>query len=465
MSAVAAKKKRRKKRSKRKRTSLTPALWTPLLLQARKSVQQLSAWLSRVTDRAITLTARSIWPLVAFVVVALLLFKLTERTTISIQSISVPKTLSEHNGITPEVAAARLRDALYRKITAAKTVFTTDLDQQHKLPDITIPNIGITIDSAVQALREVFSFKSHRRVIAAEITLENGSYLFVARVNGKVTHINTLGTPNIHEINSKLFDVAALDILRETRPFVAAAYIHQTFDNREMALREISKILTGLPETDENVPWMYNLIGHVHFQARRFDLAEFAFKKAIQLEPNLAVGHNSLGYLAFHRDKNYQLAVWHVQRALRIEPTSARIQRNLAEALQRLHAERYQQGYFAANFGMFATNFNTLDRSHLFDDSIALYRSALSSNVAAEIYGIFAEALVYHGDIEDAVELYRAAIVRNQTTAGDWVLCRLQEATEKFPATKARFEEVSKHRRDELSKLGLPMICPPGSIP
>jgi len=94
--------------------------------------------------------------LTVLIIAALLIFEFL-RTTVNIEPIAVPKSLSE-TGYTPEVAAKRLRDAVFQAVTDAQSfVHGPEIDLRGERPDIVVPSIGISIDAIAASLLSYLS--------------------------------------------------------------------------------------------------------------------------------------------------------------------------------------------------------------------------------------------------------------------------------------------------------------------
>ncbi|MBD1868470.1 CHAT domain-containing protein [Cyanobacteria bacterium FACHB-471] len=124
----------------------------------------------------------------------------------------------------------------------------------------------------------------------------------------------------------------------------------------------------------------------------RLNEAIAAYRRAIQIDPNLAVAHNNLGIVLARRGRLQEAAdAYH--EAIRLDPNLANAYNNLAEVLQDLgqpqEAERAQE------------------------QARAVLNSADSTNVIAYIN--LGRALGNQGKHEEAIAAYRCAIALNPT--------------------------------------------------
>ena len=124
---------------------------------------------------------------------------------VTIQPIAVPKTLSE-SGYTPEVAGYRLRDALntYTKASATgddgaslnpnansvaddddslKSNFDLNITADKELPDIVVPQLGLSIRAIAASIRSTLGMTRH--AISGELIGQDGKYALRLRIDGR----------------------------------------------------------------------------------------------------------------------------------------------------------------------------------------------------------------------------------------------------------------------------------------
>jgi hypothetical protein len=123
--------------------------------------------------------------------------------TISIQAITVPKPLEER-GVTAEVAAQRLRDAMTEFVRGANARMKgTDIELQSDEPNIIIPAVNLSLDTIISALRTFFR-SSARRNISGDITDSESRLWLRLRLNGKLFYTSSIGVSPGHP--EQLFD-------------------------------------------------------------------------------------------------------------------------------------------------------------------------------------------------------------------------------------------------------------------
>jgi tetratricopeptide (TPR) repeat protein len=79
------------------------------------------------------------------------------------------------------------------------------------------------------------------------------------------------------------------------------------------------RILQGLRQTEPSNPQVWCVLGLLHAQLGNYDLALEAFREAVRLAPDLAIGHFGMGY-AYQSQKRYAESVAAFQTAIRLSP-------------------------------------------------------------------------------------------------------------------------------------------------
>ena len=92
----------------------------------------------------------------------------------------------------------------------------------------------------------------------------------------------------------------------------------------ELALELLLRVSRDAPD----LPLVFTNLGLVHFKLQKYDLAEEAFRQAIESDSKDAVAHNHLGILE-RRKGRFEKALDHYQRAIDIDRDYARAHLNL----------------------------------------------------------------------------------------------------------------------------------------
>jgi tetratricopeptide (TPR) repeat protein len=278
------------------------------------------------------LFSRSIWIAVAIIVAVLLYDRITTRSTI-IDPISVPRILAE-NGYTPEVTAQRLRDAIIKFQRGLNShMESVGVAIPAEIPNIVVPTVGLSMDAIASALRGLVAGSYSRRV-SGEFTLKDKTVSMLLRIDGREIYRSAKGV-EIEKID-ELFDPAVPQVLNEIRPYLVALATSRSDPMRGIELAK--DIISRLPESDENVAWCYNLIGSELTYQKRYSDSEAALRKAIELNPRLAVAYTNLGNLLVGLG-SYEDGIAAHQRAIALQPRMAVAHNNLGVAFRKIGKE------------------------------------------------------------------------------------------------------------------------------
>jgi hypothetical protein len=231
--------------------------------------------------------------------------------TISLQPISVPKSLAD-DGLTPEVVASNIRADLMRVVDQSWTtmhhaqVSMADLDGTDA-PDIVVPGTGYSLGGVTswvntRLLTPGLRARLHlpkRKVIGGEILQVEKNYLICMRLNDQVIYESKIPVPHAeldHEIAK-----AADETAKQTIPFIYASYqyvsAHGDPAKFESAIEVLHWIVSTMPTDDENVVRAYNLQGLILERQGREGEARNEFTLASAIAERAGLGHFSVGYL------------------------------------------------------------------------------------------------------------------------------------------------------------------------
>lgn len=319
--------------------------------------QQFSAWLVWIRQRcsrAMAWIVRSasmtnivglIWIVIA-AVICLLIVQDLARDVVTIEPISVPKTLSD-NGYTPEVAGHRLNDALNAYARRAGS-FAQDmhLAPRDTLPDFVVPKVDLSLNDLVSSIRSALHYRSGQSISGEIIFRDNLAWLRL-RVDGREVYRSSSGSANPDD----LLTAAAPAVFEGMRPYVAALMLFH--DHPEQAVEKAEEIIARvnaedenirLAESDANVQWSYILKGIYLYQHQKdFVAAEKVLHKAISLNWNNTAAHNDLGNALLGQDRIDEALVQY-RRANSINPDSALTHNNLGNALAKKALGRMPDG-------------------------------------------------------------------------------------------------------------------------
>jgi tetratricopeptide (TPR) repeat protein len=357
-------------------------------------------------------TSRILWIFVVVVIATILIQGVTHHSTV-IDLISVPKSLAD-NGYTSDVAAGRLRDAMLRFATGAKTRMQGPAVALHgDLPDIIVPTVGISLTAVTTTIRTLFRVTSSRS-LTGELTVKDKLLWLRLRLDGDELYNSPTGI-DPEKNPDDLFVAAVPEIFEVIRPYFAA--VSKTDKDPAHALEVVTRYIDRLPESDENVPWLYNLEGNIYADRNDDEAATKAYVKAYTLNPSFAQPHYNLADL-LDSQSNSTKAIAEYRKAIAIDPKYAAPHNHLGLILKaqgktdEAIAEYRKAIAIDPKLAAPHTNLGVILKTQgKTDEAIAEYRNAIAIDPKSAPphidLGIILEA---QGKTDEAIVEYRNAI-------------------------------------------------------
>jgi protein O-GlcNAc transferase len=202
-------------------------------------------------------------------------------------------------------------------------------------------------------------------------------------------------------------------------------------------------------------------IARGHHQAGRLDAAEEIYKRILGVQPKHAEAFHLLGLVASQRG-SYQVAVEHIARAIKLDPSEPVFHVNLAEAYRGLgRADKAQSCYrkalaLAPNLAAAHNNLGTLLQAQgNLDEAMELYRTAIAlESRYADAHNNLGIALQAQGQWDAAIDAFRRALAiepryaaaHNNLGVAFHALGRLDEAVAELSAAVGLDEEYAEAR-------------------
>jgi tetratricopeptide (TPR) repeat protein len=347
-------------------------------LEFKAYLQSAFGWIARTATIA-NLVALT-WVGLSLVISVLIVREVT-RNVVTIEPISVPKTLAD-SGYTSEVASHRLRDALNQYANAnraSQLLEALNISASDELPDFVVPQIGLSLNAIVSSIRSVLHYSSGQ-TITGEIIFHD-KYALRIRVDGRQVFGGGFDADNPDELLTK----AAPAVTSNIQPYINAIALYR--DHPEQGILKADDIIARREPSDINVQWAYVLKGNYFFDRNNYVEAEKMFRTAVGLNWSNPAPHNELGR-ALERQRRYDEAIAQYRRIIAMDPKSAVAYNNMG-------------------YAMFARS--KPDQKHA--DAIEQYHRAIALEprymLARNNLGL---ALSSQGDVDDAVAEYRQAI-------------------------------------------------------
>jgi tetratricopeptide (TPR) repeat protein len=401
--------------------------------------QTASGWIAK------TATLGKFVTLVPLVVFGPLIVQELMRDVVTIEPIEVPKALSD-KGYIPGVAGYRLRDALNAYAGATSpgddgTSFNSNLDfvahddaslnsnldlniaARHELPDIVVPQIGLSLRAIVSTIRSVLHRTGH--AISGELTLQDGKYALRVRIDGRQVFSTRYEAENPDDLMTK----AAPWVMDVIRPAAHAMARYRV--RKEEGLLKADEIIAHHKKSDINVQWAYLLKGSHALKRGNYDEARTMFSKA-SLNWNSEQPHIQLGILLLRQAKPKD-AIEEFQSAVAINPKSAIAYNNIGVAWATL-----------------ANQDNAGPNVAMLDDAITQYQQAIETEPRyALAYNNLGLALLHRNRIDEAIGRYRSAIeIDPKYLLARWNLAFALQSQRRFDAALTEYRAAIEHATD-----------------
>lgn len=366
------------------------------------------------------LLTKDILGIVLILVVSFLLFRELRREVLIIEPFSVPKRFEEA-GLTAEVIAHRIRDAMIQIQADTKTVMKKPnlaaARDEGAMPDPEIAGTKMGLKAVLDLLRNLTG--RHIQHISGDIVLPWKSPLAdsATQNEGTVTLYLTKGrdrspavcipvkAENLHE----LIQQTALAILAQVNPHLVGCYYEDLHEYKK-ASDVVESILRDRSRSRLEQSAAHNLLGNLFADQKQFAEATGEYEKAIKIDPNNPHAYNNWG-LALNNQRLYEEAIAKYKKALKIDP-------------------KYVDAY--NNWGV------ALNRQKLYDEAIFTFEKAIkidAKNVLA--YCNCGSALIKKKRYEEGNAKFQMAAdldPKNQNVYIDWALAigSMNEAIEKY---------------------------------
>ena len=273
-----------------------------------------------------------------------LAWKEYHKNNFILEEFHVPQNF-EQNGYTGLVIASQLFDKvdeMKNKVSSLKEDNANFSSSAH-IPDMNIEvvGMGISIQSTVEYFKALLGNPS--RHLSGEITQQDSLLTLNLRITGESTlsFATHLKNKTVKEALDTLYTQAGGEILRNSEPYLLAAYLH-AIKRTDEALLMLDYVSQTAPKEDDH--WAYALWGGILSTNAYKDSLEAIkkFEKALSLEKrmpsvyyNWAILHSSA--------KNYEKALEFYQKSVSIEPNYTRGYLGMALTYRRL--KEYEEAH------------------------------------------------------------------------------------------------------------------------
>ncbi len=269
------------------------------------------------------------------------------REALVIEPLAMPKPLEE-SGLTSEVMANRIGDALYAIESKTKTRMKKDKldgDSDTAPPDVEVPGTGLGVKTLIDVTRTVFGIYP-RRVIgdvvmqgeSAKDASEKPQATLTFHINHGRDRTDAFSVGPSDDVNV-LAEQAAEKILEQLNPYVLAAYLY-----RHAGSKDDYKRIEGLCERSERGARekrnsalqcaSLNLWGVALDGEGNLEGAISKYQEVIHIDPKHAATYDNLGNVLADQGKTEE-AIRQYQKAIEFDPKIGEPYLNWGIELQR----------------------------------------------------------------------------------------------------------------------------------
>ena len=236
-----------------------------------------------------------------------------------------------------------------------KSHYRIGQDEPLKFSGVTIPTVGVPVDSLAASVRSLFP-RDWRNDVSGEFTANGTQLTLRLWLNGDAVFAGTDRSP---DAVNRLIDQGAFSIIEKVQPLAAVAALRRKHDLAAAKAAAYRVIETSPKKSD--IISAHLLRGMIALEQKRFDDVIYEHQVAMSLEPQSATPHNNL-CLVLLLWRKMQEAAAECREAIRLEPTEVSPHTNLGNVL---HAEGMN------------------------DDAIVEYRRAIHLDRTVQTHGLF----------------------------------------------------------------------------
>lgn len=356
------------------------------------------------------------------------------RDVLIIDPFSVPKQFDEV-GLTPDVIANRIRDAMHQIEAGARTSMKKDslasLREMGSTPNVEIPGTGLGVKTVIEVAREVLG--KYPKHVGGDIVLEKTESIpNNATVTVYITHgrdRNRLGTVKVAagDTDALTFQTAEM-ILSNVNPYVLAVHKYDKGDVKE-ATHLLEEILKDPTRDHKEIARALNFVATMFDEQKQYDKAADTYQRAVEQDPDFALSYFNWGTMLVVQNKCEE-ALPKLQKAAELDRTDPGAYQVWADAL--IGLQKYDQAAtllhkslvldpgYAPAYNAWGNLFYSQTR---YDDAVSEYRKAIAlDSKYAYAYAnlgnvLHVLSLLKTADVQDsqakrneAVDCYRKAV-------------------------------------------------------
>jgi superkiller protein 3 len=286
---------------------------------------------------------------------------------------------------------------------------------RHELPDIVVPQIGLSVRAIVSTMRSVLHRTGH--AISGELTLQDGKYALRVRIDGRQVFSTNYEAENPDDLMTKAAPWV-MDIIRPAAHAMARYRVR-----KEEGLLKADEIIAHHKKSDINVQWAYLLAGKHALGSNNYEQAAEMFSNAVSSNWNSEQSHIQLGVSLLRQGKPDE-AIKQFRNVIAINPKSAIAYNNIGVALATQANQKKGE----------------LDVAKL-KQAIPIYEQAIKAEPGYVIpYNNLGLAQFHSEDIDNAIVSYRSAVgIAPKYLLARWNLAHALRMQREFDASETEY--------------------------
>jgi tetratricopeptide (TPR) repeat protein len=325
---------------------------------------------------------------------------------IAIDPIAVPRQLTDA-GISPDVAAGRLRDALNELIAQAADAGGPKMSiaASGDLPEVVVPTVGLSTSTIASFLQRFFHL-SLRTTIGGDVVWADHKVTITVRIDGEKIFSSREPVPLDHL--DVLWQQAAEAVMLEISPYRVALARYE--NDPDGAVQLADSISGSYMQTDENTAWARMIRAARKMDFYQYGAAEKDFRYILQQAADATVvpfvsppsyaqpAHFDLGVTLYYQGKS-KAAVGEFRKAIALDPNDYASYHFLGLALQDLRRSAEAQNQFETVRAIYERTFG---------GSVDTNSRGLNSVLDHVSFGYF---FMQENQTEEALAQFRWAVV------------------------------------------------------
>jgi tetratricopeptide (TPR) repeat protein len=371
--------------------------------------------------------AKDLLGILAVVLIPYLIYLELRRDVLILDPFSVPKRLEER-GLTGEVIAHRVRDALLQMQAETKTSMKKSnlsaARDEGAMPDMEISGTKMGVKTVADLLRSLLgkNLKHASGDIVFSISQDNTQAgdagdavvtLYVTTGRERSPAVRVLAPDDDIPL---LIQRTAVAVLEQVNPYVAGCF-HLEHRSYEKTLEAVQCVLRDGSSSRRHRSAAHNLWGIVLHDLKRYNEAIEQYRKGVEVDPKYAAAYINWGG-ALSALKKHGEAIKLYRKAVEIDPKDATAYNNRGGALQELkkHDEAIEQYRKAVKIDPKHANAyynwgNALCELEKYDEGIGQYQKVVEIDPKyARAYKNWGLALCYLEKYDEAIEQSRKAV-------------------------------------------------------